>query len=118
MQQGAVSSRSYGKLKSTPPPLFIVELAYAADIDELATSSNNVQADPSELVVFHPSEDEFHTRLEVWSFSSTSSCSQRDAALVSKIGGFFTSIMLTVEQNKIKGDQNGFTGIWLFPRKS
>ncbi|CAM9257500.1 unnamed protein product [Scytosiphon promiscuus] len=68
--RGASSSRGIGKLKSAQPPLFIVELLYAEGIDELATSSNNVQADPSGLVLFRPSENEFHTRLEVMLFDS------------------------------------------------
>jgi len=52
-------------LKSVRLPLFVVEIAYAGGIQELATSSKISCVDPSELVVFQPSENEFHTRLEV-----------------------------------------------------
>lgn len=62
--QESTSSRS-GVPKNLRIPLFVVEIAYAEGIEELATSSKSTCADVSELVVFHPSETEFHTRLEV-----------------------------------------------------
>lgn len=72
--QESTSSRS-GALQNTRPPLFVVEVAYAEGIEELAISSKNAYADPSDLVVFYPSETEFHTRLEVCSTLST--CERR-----------------------------------------
>lgn len=60
-------------LTSVRLPLFVVEIAYADGIQELATSSKIASVDPSELVVFHPSENEFHTRLEVSSSIDMSS---------------------------------------------
>ena len=58
------SSRGAG-MPSTRLPLFVVEIAYAEGVEELAGSSKGVWEDPSELITFTPSENEFHTRLEV-----------------------------------------------------
>ncbi|CAM9285898.1 unnamed protein product [Ectocarpus sp. 6 AP-2014] len=65
----SASSRSTGVSRSTRLPLFVVELAYAEGMEELATSSKkSTCADPSDLIVCHPSENEFHKRLEVMLF--------------------------------------------------
>lgn len=63
--QEPTSCHSGGALKSMRLPLFVVNLAYAEGIEELTTSSKNAFVDPSELIVVNPSENEFHTRLEV-----------------------------------------------------
>lgn len=64
--QESASSCSTGVPRSTRLPLFVVELAYAEGMEELATSSRkSACADPSDLIVCHPSENEFHKRLEV-----------------------------------------------------
>lgn len=76
MLQESTSSGSE-VLKNKRLPLFVVDIAYAEGVEELAASSKNVCADPSELVVFHPSETEFHTRLEVC--SSMSTCPRRNS---------------------------------------
>lgn len=68
--QESAPSRS-GVLKNMRLPLFVVEIAYAEGIEELATSSKSTCADLSELVAFRPSETEFHTRLEVCFATST-----------------------------------------------
>ncbi len=52
-------------LTSVRLPLFVVEITYADGIQELGASSKIASVDPSELMVFQPSENEFHTRLEV-----------------------------------------------------
>lgn len=75
--QESTPSRS-GVLQNIRPPLFVVEIAYAEGIEELATSSKNACGDPSQLVVFHPSETDFHTRLEVCFAIST--CKRRNIA--------------------------------------
>lgn len=54
-----------GVFKNMRLPMFVVDIAYADGIEELATYSKGTCADLSDLVVFHPSETEFHTRLEV-----------------------------------------------------
>lgn len=62
--QESASSHS-GVFKNMRLPMFVVDIAYADGIEELATYSKSTCADLSDLVVFHPSETEFHTRLEV-----------------------------------------------------
>lgn len=76
--QESTSCRSGGTLKSVRLPLFVVEIAYAEGDEELATSSKNAFVDPSELVVVNPSENEFHTRLEVC--SSPECCERRSSS--------------------------------------
>lgn len=75
--QESTSSRS-GVLKKTRLPLFVVEIAYAEGVEELATSSKSTCVDPSELIAFHPPETEFHTRLEVC--FSMGTCKRRNSA--------------------------------------
>lgn len=59
------SSRDTGVPRSTRLPLFVVEIAYTEGVEEMAGSSARIWEDLSELVTFSPSENEFHTRLEV-----------------------------------------------------
>lgn len=54
-----------GTARNVRLPLFEVELAYIEGMDESAASSKTVASDLSELINFHPPENEFHTRLEV-----------------------------------------------------
>lgn len=63
--QNYLSSQQVGKSKGVRLPLFEVELAYVEGIEELAAASRNPTADPSELMLIYPPENEFHTRLEV-----------------------------------------------------
>lgn len=56
---------SGGMLSSVRLPLFNVELLYVEGVEEMAASSKSAWLDPSQLTLFHPPENEFHTRLEV-----------------------------------------------------
>lgn len=71
-------------------PLFVVEIAYAEGIEELAISSKRTCADLSELVVYHPSETEFHTRLEVRFANST--FKRRNIAGIPRTTSYFVQL--------------------------
>lgn len=62
--QESVSSHSR-MLQSVRLPLFVVEIAYVEGVEGMAASSKTAWVDPSELMQFLPTENEFHTRLEV-----------------------------------------------------
>lgn len=65
--QESMPCRSGGVLKSVRLPLFAVDIAYAEGVEEVTTSSKNTFVDVSEMIVVSPSENDFHTRLEVCS---------------------------------------------------